>query len=412
MINETKAEKLVLVNNGSPIVGRNAAGTADIEIARVNASDEVEIAAGSAAIKLSGSPISWTGSNSHDFTVHAQNAGDVEIHAQTGKLSLETTTGTIEIGATNHSRTITFATGGGAAQQVVTIGSPASSSSLTLDAGTGAINMGASNSARTINVGTGTAAQIVNIATGAAAHTVAIGSTTAGTALTLNAGSTGQINATARTNVKAAAGLYVTEATGANGVSIFQQSGTTHTLGSTGTTTTLRVLPTLEMDDNITILTDKAFSIGAIDKRFNTITCQTTQEKTHDAFAGSAHVTATSAVQTTNSTTTTLYTSPALLDESGTWVEVHVSAHDTGGSNRGMAVRRALITRDGGGSASVVGSVNDSYSNLPGAWGGGVALTAVNIDTTGNTFRVRVQGTSATINWSCSVRYQSVSQNT
>lgn len=410
MINETKAEKLVLVNNGSPIVGRNAAGTADIEIARVNASDEVEIAAGAASIKLSGSPLSWTGTNNHKISLHAQNAGDADLHTQTGTLSLETTTGDIEIGTTNHNRTIDVGTG--TADQIVTVGSDHGASSLTLDAGTGALSIGASASARTISIGTGGAAQTVNIATGAAAHTIAIGSTTAGTALTLNAGSTGQINATARTNVKAAAGLYVTEATGANGISIFQQSGSTHTLGSTGTTTTLRVLPTLEMDDNITILTDKAFSIGAEAKRFNTITTQTSQQKTHDAFTGSAHVTQTGAVQTTNNTTTTLYTSPTLLDESGTWVEVHVSGHDTGGTNRGMAVRRALITRDGGGGASVVGSVNDSYSNLPGTWGGGVALTAVNIDTTGNTFRVRVQGTGATINWSCTVRFQTVSSNT
>lgn len=454
MKNETKTERVSLVANAAPIVGLNAAGTAEVEIARVNASDAVEIGNGAAPIVFGGGNIDSAGTGNAHVKLHAAGSGDAELHAQTGCLSLETTSGPIEIGATNHSRTITFGTGGGAAQQLVTIGSPAGSSSLTLDAGTGAISLGTSNSARTVNlatgaadqlvtvgsdhgassmtihagtgnlnvgafaaartvnIATGAASQTINIGTGAAAHTIAIGSTTTGTALTLNAGSTGLINCTARVNVKAAAGLYVTDAGGSNGVYINQQAGSTHTLGSIGTTTTLRVLPTLEMDDNITILTDKAFGIGALAKRFSGIVTQTATQKAHDAFSGSEHITTTSAVQTTNSTTTTLYTSPNLLDESATWVEVHVAGHDTGGTNRGYAVRRALITRDAGGGATVVGSVNDSYSNLPGAWGGGVPLTTVNIDTSANTFRVRVQGAGATINWTCTVRYQTVSQNT
>lgn len=508
MKNETKTERVSLVVNAAPIVGLNAAGTSDIEIARVTSADEVEIANGGANVIVGTGKLTWHGAASKKLELHASNNAGADLHTQTGTLSLETTTGAIEIGTTNHSRSVSVGTGGGASQQVVTIGSGADASSLTLEAGTGAINIGThaadravniatpaavqtvtigsthgaskltleggtagidigvstvgkttniatgGTNAQTINIGTGAAAnvvsigsttgaaslkldagtgdvnigtfaaarnvniatgaqpQVVNLATGAAAHTIAIGSTTAGTALTLNAGSTGLISCTARVNVKAAAGLYVTDAGGANGVYINQQAGTTHTLGSIGTTTTLRVLPTLEMDDNITILTDKAFGIGALAKRFSGIVTQTATQKAHDAFSGSEHITTTSAVQTTNNTTTTLYTSPNLLDESATWVEVHVAGHDTGGTNRGMAVRRVLISRDGGGGATVVGSVNDSYSNLPGTWGGGVALNAVNVDTTGNTFRVRVQGAAATINWTCTVRYQTVSQNT
>lgn len=453
MKNETKTERVSLVANAAPIVGLNAAGTADVEIARVDASDAVVIANGGADVLLGTGKLTWHGAASKKLELHASNNAGADLHTQTGTLSLETTTGAIEIGTTNHSRSVSVGTGGGVSQQVVTIGSVADASSLTLQSGTGAINIGThaadravniatpaavqtvaigsthgaskltleggtagidigvAGVAKTTNIATGAQPQTVNIATGAAAHTIAIGSTTAGTALTLNAGSTGLISCTARVNVKAAAGLYVTDAGGSNGVYINQQAGTTHTLGSIGTTTTLRVLPTLEMDDNITILTDKAFGIGAVAKRFSGIVTQTATQKAHDAFSGSEHITTTSAVQTTNSTTTTLYTSPNLLDESATWVEVHVAGHDTGGTNRGYAVRRALISRDGGGSATRIGSTNDGYSNLPGTWGGGVALTAVDIDTTGNTFRVRVQGASATINWTCTVRYQTVSQN-
>lgn len=452
MKNETKTERVSLVVNAAPIVGLNAAGTADVEIARVNAADEVELAAGAASVKFGGGSINSTGANNAHVKFHASGTGDAELHTQTGCLSLETTTGPVEIATTNHARTVDIATGNadqlvtigsdhgassmtihagtgnlnigtfaadrtvaianGAANQAITLGSTHGTSSLTLDAGSGAIGIGTSGTSRTISIGTGaTNAQTVNIATGAAPNLVTIGSTNGAAATTIQAGS-GLISCTSRVNVKAAAGLYVTDAGGANGVYINQQAGSTHTLGSIGTTTTLRVLPTLEMDDNITILTDKAFGIGAVAKRFSGIVTQTATQKAHDAFTGSEHITTTAAIQTTNSTTTTLYTSPSLLDESATWVEVHVAGHDTGGINRGMAVRRALISRDGGGGATVVGGVaNDAYSNLPVTWGGGIALTAVNIDTTGNTFRVRVQGASATINWTCTVRYQTVSQN-
>ena len=452
MTNETKAQKIALVDNAAPIVGRNAAGSADIEIARVNAADAVELGHGSAPIEFGGGPINSTGTGNAHVKFHAAGNGDAELHAVSGCLSLETTTGPVEIATTNHARTVEIATGNadqlvtvgsdhgassmtihagtgnlnigtfaadrtvaianGAANQTVTLGSTHGTSSLTLDAGSGALNIGTSGTSRTISIGTGaTNAQTINIATGAAPNLVTIGSTNGAATTTIQSG-TGYINATNRFYVKANSGFYVLDNAGAFGINVTGQSSTTHTVVGVGTTTTLRMSTALEMNNSITALTDKAPSIGALDKRFSTITCQTTQEKTHDAFAGSAHVTATAAVQTTNNTTTTLYTSPTLLDESATWVEVHVAGHDTGGTNRGYAVRRALFTRDGGGGASRVGSTNDAYSNLPGTWGGGVPLTAVDLDANGNTFRVRVQGTGATINWTVTVRYQTVSQNT
>lgn len=203
------------LTNNSTISGRNVAGMADIEIARVNASDEVNIAAGGANTVIGGGSLRWEGDADKSLTLHSHGTGHAEMHTQTGDLSLETTTGQIEIATTNHSRTILIGTGGGMSQQVVTVGSPANGSSLTLDSGTGAINIGASASART-----------VNIATGAAQQAVTIGSTASGSTLTLDAASAVSIatSNTARTvNIatgSAAQNVTIGSATGASGMTL------------------------------------------------------------------------------------------------------------------------------------------------------------------------------------------------
>lgn len=384
---------LKMLTNDKSLFGRNAANSADVEIARIDSSDRVSIAQGGADMLLGGGAITWTGASNKALALTASGTGTVGIQSATG---------TISIGTTGSARTVSIGTG--AAAQTVNVGSTDSTSKLTLEAGSSGIDIGVSASTRTINVGTGaTNAQTINIGTGAAANAITIGTTNTTAATTITAG-TGYINLTQRTNVKAAAGLYVTDAGGSNGVYILQQAAATHTLGSIGTTTTLRVLPTLEMDDNITILTDKAFGIGTTAKRFNGIVTQTATVKNHDAFASSEHVTTTAAVQTTNSTTTTIFTL-AVPDNSGVWCEVHVVGRDTGGSTRGMFARRFLTQRNAGGSASSTAQTLGSDVNT-GGWGG------VSIADSGNNTLIRVAGASATINWACTVRYQAVIDNT
>lgn len=330
---------LKMLTNDKSLFGRNAANSADVEIARIDSSDRVSIAQGGADMLLGGGALTWTGASNKALALTAAGSGTVGIQSDTG----------------------------------------------------------------TISIGTSASARSINIGTGAAAQTVTLGSTNTTSTTTLQAGS-GLINATARVNVKAATGLYVTDAGGTNGVYINQQAGSTHTLGSIGTTTTLRVLPTLEMDDHITILTDKAFGIGALAKRFSGIVTQTATQKAHDAFASSEHVTTTAAVQTTDSTTTTIFTL-AVPDNSGVWCEVHIVGRDTLNSNRGMFVRRFLAQRNAGGSASSSSQTLGSDVNTSG-WGG------ISISNSGSNVLIRVTGAAATINWACTVRYQAVIDNT
>lgn len=321
-----------------------------------------------------------------------------------GPLTIETGTGTISIGATASARTTNLATG--AAPQTVNVGSSDTTSKLTLEAGSSGIDIGVSAATRTINVGTGaTNVQTINIGTGAAANAVTLGSTNTTATTTIQSGS-GYINLVGRTNIKNASGLYILDGGGLNGLSIVQQSGTTHTLGVTGTTTTFRVSPTLEMGGSITALTDKSPSIGTVSSRFAGIVSQTSTQKTHDAYTGSGHVVTTAAVQTTNNTITTIFTF-AVPDNSGSWVEVHVVGRDTGSSTRGMFARRFIAQRNSGGTASRTEQTLGSDVNT-GTWGG------VSTSASGNNVLIQVQGpaAAATINWVATIRYQSVIDNT
>lgn len=190
------------------------------------------------------------------------------------------------------------------------------------------------------------------------------------------------------------------------GVSIYEAASTEWVIQGIGTVLTFK--STMSLAPN----TDLGTSVGSSTLRWLASWAGTGNTKTHAAFAGSQSVTATGAIQTTGASTTTAFTSPTLLDNSGTMVEVSVVARDAGGANRGAAVRRALITRAGAG-ATLVGAVQDDFTNMPAAWGGGVALTQCTIGVTGNTFIVQVQGAAATnINWAVTARYQTVSGNT
>jgi len=194
---------------------------------------------------------------------------------------------------------------------------------------------------------------------------------------------------------------------GATGINTYQSSGTTWvTIGNAG-------VVNIEHYLNIYSGTDNTYACGTLTNRWSNLVGAVQTTKTHSLFSGSESVIRTGAIQTTNGTTTTLFTSPTIADNSGTLVEVSIVGRDTGGVNRGAAVRRALITRQAGGGATLVGTVQDDLTNMPAAWGGGVALTQATINVSSNTFTVQVQGAvGVTINWTCTVRYQTVSGNT
>lgn len=200
--------------------------------------------------------------------------------------------------------------------------------------------------------------------------------------------------------------IFIGNTAASRGVSIYEASSTEWLIAGIGTVVTFK--STMSLTPNV----DLGSSVGSSTLRWLASWAGTGNTKTHAAFAGSQSVTATGAIQTTNAVTTTAFTSPTLLDPSGTMVEVSVVARDAGGANRGAAVRRALITRAGAG-ATLVGAVQDDFTNMPAAWGGGVALTQCTIGVTGNTFIVQVQGAAATnIYWAVTARYQTVSGNT
>lgn len=125
-------------------------------------------------------------------------------------------TGTVTIGGTNSSATQTISIGSGASStgvSTVTVGSTSSTSALTLQAGTGTatgdikiqtaasgiINIGANSVAsKTINVGSigsdATSSTLHLADSSGSSQAVTIGSTVAGSSLTLQAGSTGNLN--------------------------------------------------------------------------------------------------------------------------------------------------------------------------------------------------------------------------
>jgi hypothetical protein len=194
---------------------------------------------------------------------------------------------------------------------------------------------------------------------------------------------------------------------GSTGINTYQSSGTTWvTIGNAG-------VVNIEHYLNIYSGVDGSYSCGTLAKRWSNVVGAVLTTKNHANFTGSQGITSSGAVQSVNASTVNVFNSFTLLDNSGTSVEAMVVARDTGGANRGMAVRRALFTRQAGGAATLVGTVQDDLTNMPAAWGGGVALTQCNIAASANGFVVTVQGAAATtINWACFVRYQTVSGNT
>jgi len=406
----TASGNIAMSTNNTTFVGRNAANNANVEIVRVNTSDQVSFAVGGADMAFGSGAITWSGAANKALSLTASGTGTVDVQSATGA---------IRIGTTNAARTISIGTGtsdqaiaigNGAANNTVALGSTNGTSSLTLEAGTGTIGIGVSASARSINIGTGAAAQTIQIGTGAAQQAIAIGNTSnTNSALTLNAGATGQITANARTNIKAAAGLYVTDAS-SNGLLINQASGTVHQISVTGTTTTIRMVPPLELSSNLTAQVDKTPNLGSESLRFNTLTAQTVATKTHDAFTGSQAFVQTGAVQATTGAANTVATI-AIPDNSCVWIDASIIARDTGSSSRAAYIRQACVYRQGGGGATILTGVLGPATVETGAIAANWDAT---ISVSGNNALVTFTNSAGglTINVASTVRYQAVIGNT
>jgi len=210
------------------------------------------------------------------------------------------------------------------------------------------------------------------------------------------------------------AGLTIQDANAPyNGLNIRLASANQAFVDPNGSVNTVISFATMAIGVGINAYSGNSLDIASEAVRFRMLGINRVYHHAGTGFAGSGANVTHGAVQTTSATSAAVFTSAALLDNSGTSIEVRVVGRETGSTNRGMAVRRALVTRQAGGSAALVGAVEATYTNMPATWGAGVALTQATIDVTGNTFRVICQGAAATtINWAVEVRYQSVSGST
>lgn len=189
---------------------------------------------------------------------------------------------------------------------------------------------------------------------------------------------------------------------GTTGWRTYASSGTNWLFVPNGTITNFEFLANvLPGGDNNT-----SYQLGSSSVRWHSAWLGRENIKTHAAFFWSHVRRETGAVQTTNATPVAAYTSETMNDGTGTWVEIRFVARATASADRGMAVRRALVTREGGVTSVVAGSLQTiGTDSLPAGY-------AATIDVSGNTFRGMVTGTAATINWACSVEFQSVGNNT
>ena len=193
----------------------------------------------------------------------------------------------------------------------------------------------------------------------------------------------------------------------ANGLELRMNSSTQFYINSLGSMGTCVFFTGISSLGNITPFSGNSLDVGSSTVRWRDIFANSFQTQTGSGFTGSAGKLTHGAVQTTSNVASTVYTSPSLLSDSATFVEAHVVAsRGAAGTDRGYAVRRALITRVGAGVPAIVGVVDMAYTNLPATW-------SVKMDTLINNFRVRVQDTAGAnpINWACTIITQSVSSN-
>lgn len=131
--------------------------------------------------------------------------------------------------------------------------------------------------------------------------------------------------------------------------------------------------------------------------------------KDHSAFATSETQFTTGAVQTTDATQTSAKVL-TLADNTVYWIEAHIAARETGGTDRARYIRSACVYRQGAGAATIEGTVDTIGADKETA---GASAWDATFTVSSNDVRVSVTGAAATtINWVCTVRYQGVSGNT
>ena len=103
---------------------------------------------------------------------------------------------------------------------------------------------------------------------------------------------------------------------------------------------------------------------------------------------------------TTTDATQTVVDSFTIDDEESYLVQISIVATQSGGSNRGAAIKSALVYRTGGGIAIIQGTVVTTFSQgSDGAW-------LLDITVSGNDVRASVTGVAATtITWKVSMQY-------
>jgi hypothetical protein len=445
--------------NASTISGRNAANSADVEIARVDASDRVSIAQGGADMLLGSGAVTWSGAANKALSLGATGTGTVDLQSATGQ---------IRIGSTNSARSVALGTG--AAAQTVTVGSTNSTSSLTFNYGTagsnfaqgaatsgtpnpwtftGAAHSGIANAetidadynlARTVTFSGGgaaltnqravriqaptyaaAAAQTIGLAStveivaaptqGANVTFSAVGVSTGAYALNVASGNArfgGSVYVRDTNTGPGTQGLYVTDSSG-NGYRWYQYSSTIAWLDTVGSATSIMVSGSIALRGPVNSFADKSYDIGSTSARMRDFYNARTLSRNHSAFTGSEAVRDTGAVQTTGVTTSAVYTL-AIPDNSGTSIEARIVARDTASSARAMWVIAGGVYRQGGGAATMIGSSVSLTNQTTGAPANTWTAT---ITVSGNNALISVTGSAGlTVNWAASVDYQSVIANT
>lgn len=130
-----------------------------------------------------------------------------------------------------------------------------------------------------------------------------------------------------------------------------------------------------------------------------------TSQKTHANYAGSDSFSTTAAVQTTDTTQTTLF-ALTLADTTAAWLSFEVIGRDAAGTERAVYGKIALVYRQGGG-ATIQGAVQDVHADVETSAGLDATVTV-----NSNDVRVSVTGLAATtINWVGTIKYQVVATN-
>lgn len=123
-----------------------------------------------------------------------------------------------------------------------------------------------------------------------------------------------------------------------------------------------------------------------------------TDFKATDLIANEFQFRQTSTVQTTDATETSI-DSFTLDDEETYVIRINVVGTKSDGSDRCGVIKTAVVYRDGGGSATIEGSITAMIEEFSdGLWD-------VDITVSGNDMRASVTGVAATtINWVCSMQ--------